>query len=48
MITKFSGMGRLPHFLSDGAPPTGELRARVELRYNEMKTAMVKTLIGDY
>ena len=22
MITKFSGMGRLPHFLSYGAPPT--------------------------
>jgi len=22
VITKFSGMGRLPHFLSYGAPPT--------------------------
>ena len=34
MITKFSGMGRLPHFLSYGAPSTRALRARVELRYN--------------
>ena len=34
VITKFSGMGRLPHFLSYGAPPTRALRARVELRYN--------------
>ena len=33
VITKFSGMGRLPHFLSYGAPPTRALRARVELRY---------------
>ena len=35
MITKFSGMGRLPHFPSYGAPPTRALRARVELRYYE-------------
>ena len=27
-------MGRLPHFLSYGAPSTRALRARVELRYN--------------
>ena len=27
MITKFSSMGRLPHFVSYGAPP------RVEIRY---------------
>ena len=33
VITKFSGMGRLPHFLSYGAPPTCVLRARVELHY---------------
>ena len=33
MITKFSRMGRLPHFLSYGAPSTRALRARVELRY---------------
>ena len=32
VITKFSGMGRLPHFLSYGAPPTRALRAQVELR----------------
>ena len=34
VITKFSRMGRLPHFLSYGAPSTCALRARVELRYN--------------
>ena len=34
VITKFSWMGRLPHFLTYGAPPTRALRARVELRYN--------------
>ena len=34
VITKFSRMGRLPHFLSYGAPSTRALRARVELRYN--------------
>ena len=28
VITKFSGMGRLPHFLSYGALPTRALRAR--------------------
>ena len=33
VITKFSLMGRLPHFLSYGTPPTRALRARVELRY---------------
>ena len=33
VITKFAGMGRLPLFLSYGAPPTRALRARVELRY---------------
>ena len=33
VIAKFSGMGRLPHLLSYGAPPTQALRARVELRY---------------
>ena len=33
VITKFSRMGRLPHFLSYGAPSTSALRARVELRY---------------
>ena len=40
VITKFSGMGRLPHFLSYGAPPTRALRARVELRY---KLSLEKT-----
>ena len=33
MITKFSRMGRLPHFLSYGGPSTSARRARVELRY---------------
>ena len=33
VITKFSGIGRLPHFLSYGASPTRAPRARVELRY---------------
>ena len=33
VITTFSRMGRLPHFLSYGAPTTRALRARVELRY---------------
>ena len=28
MITKFSRMGRLPHFLSYGAPSTSARRAR--------------------
>ena len=36
VITKFSGSGRLPHFLSYGALPTRALRARVELRYNQL------------
>ena len=36
VITKFSRMGRLPHFLSYGAPSTRALRARVELRYEGM------------
>ena len=31
MITKFSGMGRLPHFLSYGAPPMRALRAGSQL-----------------
>ena len=34
VITKFSRMGRLPHFITYGAPPTRALRVRVELRYN--------------
>ena len=33
VITKFSRMGRLPHFLSYQAPCTRALRARLELRY---------------
>ena len=33
VITKFSRMGRLPHFLSYGAPSARALRARAELRY---------------
>ena len=33
VITKFSRMGRLPHFLTYGAPPTRSLCARVELCY---------------
>ena len=37
VITKFSGMGRLPHFLSYGAPPTRALRARVVLRYESLE-----------
>ena len=35
VITKFSRMGRLPHFLTHGAP-LGALRAR-ELRYKAVK-----------
>ena len=31
MITKFSGMGRLPHFLSYGAPPARAPRAGSQL-----------------
>ena len=42
MITKFSRMGRLPYFLSYGAPSTRALRARVELRYNEIKLIIQK------
>ena len=34
VITKFSWMGRLPHFLSHGATPTHALRARVKLLEN--------------
>ena len=34
VITKFSRMGRLPHFLSYGAPSSRGLRPRVKLRYN--------------
>ena len=41
VITKFSGMGRLPHFLSYGALPTRALRARVELRYYRCKINQV-------
>ena len=37
VITKFSRMGRLPHFLSYGAPSTRALSARVELRYEFKK-----------
>ena len=37
LITKFSQMGRLPHFLSYGAPSTRALHARVELRYESYK-----------
>ena len=37
MITKFSRMGRLPHFLSYGAPSTSARRARVELRYKTLE-----------
>ena len=42
VITKFSGMGRLPHFLSYGAPPMRALRARVELHYKN--TSLIQTL----
>ena len=37
MITKFSRMGRLPHFLSYGAPSTSARRVRVELRYKTLE-----------
>ena len=40
VITKFSEMGRLPHFLSYGALPTRALRARVELRYKYSVAAL--------
>ena len=43
VITKFSRMGRLPHFLSYGAPSTRALRARVELRY-ELKREPLNTV----
>ena len=44
VITKFSGMGRLPHFFSYGAPPTRALRARVELGYHwSILIALVNT-----
>ena len=36
VITKFSRMGRLPHFLRYGAPSTRALRARVEVRYKDL------------
>ena len=42
VITKFSGMGRLPHFLSYGAPPMRVLCACVELHYNN--TVLIQTL----
>ena len=48
VITKFSGMGRLPYFLSYGAPPTRALRARVELRYDfNWTTASQLTALAD-
>ena len=34
VISNFSGMGRLPHFITYGAPPTRALRVWVELRDN--------------
>ena len=43
VITKFSRMGRLPHFLSYGAPSTRALRARVELRYNSSYVETIGT-----
>ena len=46
VITKFSGMGRLPHFLSYGAPPTRALRARVELRYQTLVISLLITITG--
>ena len=36
VITKFSRMGRLPHFLSYGAPPMRGASRRVELRYQTL------------
>ena len=45
VITKFSRMGRLPHFLSYGAPSTRGLRARVELRYQVAHKPFIKDKI---
>ena len=42
VITKFSRMGRLPHYLSYGAPSKRALRARVELRYNSVGISQVR------
>ena len=33
VITKFSRMGRLPHFLHNGAPPARRFAPRVDLRF---------------
>ena len=43
VITKFSRMGRLPHYLSYGAPSTHALRARVELRYKYILRRLTNT-----
>ena len=48
MITKFSGMGRLPHFLRYGTPPTRALRARVELRYKKILASMFLKVRKDF
>ena len=42
VITKFSGMGKLPHFLSYGAPPMRVFRTCVELHYNN--TFLIRTV----
>ena len=44
VITKFSRMGRLPHFLSHGAPSTRAPRARVELRYYQLLHPFAKKI----
>ena len=48
VITKFSGMGRLPHFLSYGTPPMRALSARVELRYKLWSTSTQFTRHSSY
>ena len=39
VITKFSRMGRLPHFLTHGAPQRA-LRARAPLKYSFLKSLL--------
>ena len=49
MITKFSRMGRLPHFVSYGAPPTRSPSrpAYVELRYKHIFALSVNMVRRD-
>ena len=47
VITKFSRIGSLPHFLSYGAPSTRALRARVELRYKQSYSNRGRTGVSE-